>query len=35
MGDVEILLEMVPEREVKKRCVRRGEFHAGGQAALG
>ena len=29
-----VLLEMVAQREVQKRCGRRGEFHAGRQTAL-
>jgi hypothetical protein len=34
MGNVEILLEVVPQGEVKKRCASRGQFHAGCQTAL-
>jgi len=33
-GDMEVLLEMVLEREVQERCPGRGQLHAGGQTAL-
>src|SRR5689334_19310056 len=32
--DVEVLLEVVPEREVQERALGRGQLHSGGQAAL-
>src|SRR5207249_3350587 len=32
--DVEVLLEVVPEREVQERALGGGQLHGGGQAAL-
>ena len=34
VGHVEVLLEMVPEREIEERRSRRRQLHAGGEAAL-
>ena len=34
VGDVEVLLEMIPQREIKERRSGRSELHAGGQTTL-